>query len=206
VFNPDQDSTDGDGDGTPDTCDALTQLCGNGVVEGLEYCDYADATIDPVTGKTLGSFCNGPANAGDDCTPLVRLKVSENACNPRQKGVLPTTVFGSPVLNLGTTARGDRPPKMIEPASFVLEPLRASEPCGGPGAPSYDDLTVAKTYQSRVVDVNGDGFLDLSLRFSVPKMGVQWSDTQVCLRGSFRVIENRFFAADFQTRDKLNVK
>jgi len=204
VFNPTQDASDGDGDGTPDTCDELS--CGDGVVQTREYCDYADATIDPVTGKTLGSFCNAPANPGVDCTPLVAVEVVESAVNPDKQGVLPTTVFGSPVLNLGTTAVGDRPPKMIEPGSVILEPLRPSEACGGPGAAPIDDLTNPETYQRQISDKNGDGFPDLSLRFEVTQMGAKLTDTQACLRGSFRVIDNRFFEADFETRDNLNVK
>lgn len=203
VFNPTQDPSDGDGDGTPDACDASS--CGDGVVQGLEYCDYADTTIDPVTQRTLGSFCNAPANAGTDCTPLVAIEVSESAVNPDKQGVLPTTVFGSPVLNLGTAAVGDRPPKMIEPGSFVLEPLRRTEACGGPGGPSIDDLTNPATYQSRLGDLNGDGFPDLRLRFEVTQMGISRTDTEACLRGSFRVIEGRFFEAGFETRDNLNV-
>ncbi len=205
VFDPSQDPTDGDGDGTPDACDESSR-CGDGVAQPDEYCDYADRTIDKTTGRPLGSYCNGPANPGDDCTPLVTIKVSESAVNPTKNGVLPTTVFGSPVLNLAATARLDRPPKMIEPSSLVLEPLAANEACGGPGAPSIDDLTKPATYASRLIDQNGDGFADLSLRFSVPRMGVKRSDTQACLRGTFRAIEGRFFPAGFQTRDKLNVK
>jgi hypothetical protein len=95
---------------------------------------------------------------------------------------------------------------MIEPGSIVLEPLRASEACGGFGAQSADDLTNAATYLSRLSDRNGDGFLDLGLRFEVTQMGIQLTDTQACLRGTFRVIEGRFFEADFETRDSLNVK
>ena len=37
-------------------------------------------------------------------------------------------------------------------------------------------------------------------------MGVQKTDTEACLRGTFRVIEGRFFPAGFETRDRLNVK
>jgi hypothetical protein len=37
-------------------------------------------------------------------------------------------------------------------------------------------------------------------------MGLQLTDTEACLRGSFRVIPDRFFAAGFETRDNLNVK
>ncbi len=204
VFNPDQSAADGDGDGTADACDDLS--CGDGVAQAREYCDYADATIDPVTGRTLGSFCNGPTDAGANCTPLVVVEVSESAVNPDKQGVLPTTVYGSPVLNLGTVAVGDRPPKMIEPGSLVLEPLAASEACGGLGAPPLDDLTNPGTYQTRLSDKNGDGFLDLGLRFEVTQMGIQMTDTEACLRGTFRVIEGRFFEAGFETRDSLNVK
>jgi len=204
VFNPTQDAADGDGDGTPDTCDDLS--CGDGVAQAREYCDYADATVDPSTGRALGLFCNGPAHPGVDCTPLVAVEVSESAVNPGKQGIVPTTVYGSPVLNLGTTAIGDRPPKMIEPGSIILEPLRASEACGGLGAASVDNLTNPGTYQSRLADKNGDGFLDLGLRFEVTQMGINLADTQACLRGSFRVIEGRFFEADFETRDNLNVK
>jgi hypothetical protein len=204
VFNPTQDASDGDGDGTPNSCDDLS--CGDGLVQAREYCDYADTTIDPVTGTTLGSFCNGPADPGVDCTPLVSVEVSESAVNPGKQGILPATVFGSPVLNLGTTPFGDRPPQMIEPGSIILEPLQPSEDCGGLGAPSADDLTNPGVYQSRLSDKNGDGFLDLGLRFEVTQMGIDLADTQACLRGSFRVIEDRFFEADFETRDSLNVK
>ncbi len=206
VANPTQDATDVDGDGTPDACDDLISRCGDGVVQAPEYCDYADATVAPRGGRTLGSFCNGPAQPGADCTPLVSVEVSESAVNPGKKGVLPTTVFGSPVLNLGTTALGDRPPKMIEPGSIVLEPLRASEACGGFGGRSLDDLTKPSTYVSRLSDRNGDGYLDLGLRFEVTQMRVQLTDTQACLRGTFRVIQGRFFEAGFETRDSLNVK
>src|SRR5262249_52630995 len=122
--------TDRDGDGTPDTCDE-SATCGDGVVTPPEYCDYADPTIDPTTRRTLGSFCNGPAQPGTDCTPLVSVDVSEAAVNPGKEGILPTTIFGSPLLNLGTTERNGRPPKMIEPGSIVLEALGASEACGG---------------------------------------------------------------------------
>jgi hypothetical protein len=125
VFNPTQDATDGDGTARP--IPATTSPAATAWVQALEYCDYADATIDPLTGRTLGSFCNGPADPGTNCTPLVAVEVSESAVNPDKQGILPTTVFGSPVLNLATAAVGDRPPKMIEPGSFVLEPLRASE-------------------------------------------------------------------------------
>jgi hypothetical protein len=206
VANPTQDPTDVDGDTTPDACDELISRCGDGAVQAPEYCDYADTTLDPKTKQPLGSYCNGPAQPGPDCTPKVTIKVMESAVNPKKQGVLPTTLFGSPVLNLATVAKGDRPPKMIEPGSLILEPLRESEACGGFGAHPVDDLTKPSTYASRLTDQNGDGFLDLSLRFEVKKMGVSPSDTQACLRGSFRVIEGRFFPADFATRDRLNVK
>ncbi len=204
VFDPEQDPTDIDEDGTPDTCDELISLCGDGRVQEPEYCDWADMT--PVGKTTRGSFCNGPAHPGPDCTPLVAIKVSESAVNPGKNGVLPTIVYGSPVLNLATVAVGDRPPKMIEPSSFILEPLRASEACGGIGAPSVDDLTKPSTYASRLSDQNKDGYLDLNLRFDVPRMQVQKTDTQACLRGAFRTIEGRFFPAGFETRGRLNVK
>ncbi|MEX2206409.1 MAG: hypothetical protein WEF50_09310 [Myxococcota bacterium] len=206
LANPTQDPTDVDGDGTADACDELITRCGDGAVQAPEYCDYADATIDPKTKQPLGSFCNGPAQPGPDCTPRVSIKVSESAVNPDKQGILPTTLFGSPVLNLATQAKGDRPPKMIEPGSLILEPLRESEACGGFGARPVDDLTMPSTYASRLTDQNGDGFLDLSLRFEVTKLGIARSDTQACLRGSFRVIEGRFFPADFATRDRLRVK
>jgi hypothetical protein len=204
LFNPEQDAADADGDGTPNTCDELS--CGDGIVQVREYCDYADVTVDPVTGQTMGSFCNAPADPGPNCTPLVLVDVSESAVNPDKNGILPVGVFGSPVLNLGTTSFGGRPPKMLEPGSLILEGLQAGEDCGGPGAPSVDDLTDPSSYASRLIDANSDGFLDLGLRFQVSEMGLSWADIKACLTGSFSTLSNRFFEADFETRDALNVK
>jgi hypothetical protein len=205
VFNPEQDASDGDGDGTPDACDE-SATCGDGVVTRPEYCDYADATIDPTTGRTLGSFCNGPAQAGTDCTPIVAVAVSEAAVNPGKEGILPTTIFGSPILNLGTAERNGWPAKMIEPDSFVLEALRPNEACGGIGAAPIDDVTSPTGYTTRLTDRNGDGFIDLALRFEVLDMAIQSTDTQACLRGTFHTFGGRFFEAGFETRDGLNVK
>jgi hypothetical protein len=204
LFNPEQDPADGDGDGIPNTCDALS--CGDGIVQSREYCDYADATVDPVTGQTLGSFCNAPADTGPDCTPLVALDVSENSVNPDQNGILPVKVLGSPVLNLGTASIGDRPPKMLDPGSLIFEGLQAGEDCGGPGAPPVDDLTDPDDYVARLADVNFDGFIDLALRFQVSELGLSLADIEACLTGSFSNFSNRFFDADFETRDDLSVQ
>jgi hypothetical protein len=92
VFNPTQDAADGDGDGTPDSCDDLS--CGDGRVQTREYCDYADATVDPASGRTLVSYCNGPANR-HGLHAAGRGGVSESAVNRTSRG-LPTTVFAAP--------------------------------------------------------------------------------------------------------------
>jgi len=203
VPNPGQENTGGSGSG--DACDSS---CGDGTVQTGEHCDYADTTIDPVTGQVLGSFCNGPQEPGPNCTPIVRLAVSENAVRPKQRGDLPTTIFGSPVLNLALEMVGDRPPQMIAPGSLLLEGVPMGGACtdGVGGGPSVD-LTDPQRYRSKLVDFDSDGFVDLRFGVEVPPMDIdRGTDDEACLTGSFRSIPELFNDADFTSRAPLNVK
>jgi Tol biopolymer transport system component len=203
VFNPGQEDADGDGVG-----DACAVVCGNGVIEGDEFCDDAArngacAGLELASCAALGaggSYCDAT------CAPQVFVDVSEQAVNPGKSGVLPTRLFGTPLLNLGPALPydgvrcaipGGCPSAMIDVTSVRLEGVRTGAVCSGGGAP---------VLFSTLADTNADGLLDLQLKYQVLQAAIERGDDQACTAGAFRTVEGRFRDARFEARDRLNVK
>lgn len=203
VFNPGQDDADGDLVG-----DACAVVCGNGIVDGDEFCDDgarngACAALDLaacVARGPSGSYC------GATCAPQVFVDVSEQAVNPTKAGVLPTRLFGTPLVNLGPelpydgvrcAIPGGCPAAMIDVAGIRLEGIRRGAVCSGAGAP---------VLRPTLVDTNADGLLDLQLKFEVLRARIERGDDEACTTGAFRAVDGRFGPASFESRDHLNVK
>lgn len=203
AFNPGQEDADGDGVG-----DACGVVCGNGVVDGDEFCDDgarngACAGLELATcvaRGAAGSFCDAT------CAPQVFVDVSEQAVNPGKQGVLPTRLFGTPLLNLGPARPydgvrcaipGGCPSAMIDLPSVRLEGVRSGAVCSGAGAP---------VLLSTLTDTNADGMLDLQLKYQVLQARIERGDDQACTAGAFRRVEGRFRDARFEARDRLNLK
>lgn len=203
AFNPGQQDADGDGVG-----DACAVVCGNGVVEADEFCDDG-ARNGTCAGLELGT-CVARGSAGSfcdaSCAPQVFVDVSEQAVNPTKSGVLPTRLFGTPLLNLGParpydgvrcTIAGGCPSAMIDVSSVRLEGVRSGAVCSGTGAP---------VQLSSLADTNADGLLDLQLKYQVLQARIEHGDDQACTTGVFRRVEGRFRDAQFEARDRLNLK
>jgi hypothetical protein len=204
VPNPDQANRDGDSVG--DACDAFT--CGDGILQPAEFCDDGarngsceGLSIDACRALgASGSFC------ADECRPEVFLDVAESAVNPKQSGVLPTVVFGTPYLNFGSARSfdgtncnipGGCPAGMVDLPSVRIEGLRQGGVCARDGAPLNN---------INILDKNSDGIPDLQANFQVELASIAKGDDQACLTGDFRRVEGRFRDASFEARDHLNVK
>jgi hypothetical protein len=168
VFNPDQ--ADGNGDGVGDACQGA--LCGDGRVDTGEVCD------DGALNGTGSSFCSAT------CAPAVRIRVRETF-TANSKGGSPTDIFGSPLLNLSTQTVNGRPPRMIDVSTLRLVASVPGQPCPEGGARPTLDLTRPTYYKRALHDVNGDGYLDLELKFTTKAVGGDASTREVCATGRY---------------------
>jgi hypothetical protein len=168
VFNPDQ--TDSDGDGVGDACEGA--VCGNGEIESGERCD------DGARNGTDASFCSLT------CGPAVRPRVRETF-TPNSNGSTPTDILGSPILNLALEPVNGEPPRAIDVSTLRLVASVPGEPCPEGGSAPKEDLSRDNVYRRNLSDVNGDGFLDLTLNFPTLTVGGDASTTEVCATGLY---------------------
>jgi Tol biopolymer transport system component len=182
VANPSQADTDGDGIG--DTCDDFT--CGDGEVQDAEWCDDGDAN------GTDASDC------AENCTPQIRIDVSEQSINPTQGGVVPVTIYGSSLLNLDTVPVGGLPPQMIDVGSLLFRASEPGQPCPAGGAsPAHPG--------GHPTDRNGDGIIDLVTHYEVSETGIGFGTVEGCLTGVFSVTVGEFSVTAFEARDEVFV-
>lgn len=198
-FNPDQ--ADGDGNGIGDACQA--NRCGDGVVTASERCDDG-ARNGACDGLSLDQ-CRALGDAGSFCDASCVSQVFVKT-DPAYGGLFPTTMYGTPLLNLGDARDfdgstcaipGGCPDSMVDPTTLRLEAVPAGGACSGPGASMYG---------SYLEDVNHDGLEDRITKFRVADIGQDPGDTQVCLSGELRAVEGRFDAAPFVARANLATK
>jgi Tol biopolymer transport system component len=178
------DQADGDGDGIGDACDDFT--CGDGIEQDAEWCDDGSAN------GTEGSDCSA------DCTPRVRIEVSEQSINPNQGGVLPVTIYGSSLLNLDTNPVNGLPPQMIDPGTIRFRASQPGQPCPEGGAPLVHE-------GGHLTDRNGDGIIDLGTHFSVAEAGIGFDTVEGCLTGTFSVSVGEYSVTTFEQRDEVFV-
>ncbi len=181
-------SFDCDEDGVADACDAF--VCGDGVLQPREVCDPSVH----------------PAGCSAECTPVVRIEVTEQSINPAQSGVVPAGILSGPFLNLDTVPVDGQPPRMIaiETLRWVAVPPDGSCPAGG--ASERHDLRDDSGYRTHLGnDENGDGRPDLALHLEVPGSGITSGTREVCISGEFRIPLNDEPVATFQARAPINV-
>ena len=182
IANPDQ--ADGDGDGIGDACDDFT--CDDGIEQDAEWCDdgYANGTED--------------SDCAANCTPRVRIDVSEQSINPTQGGVVPVTIYGSSLLNLDTSPVDGLPPQMIDVGSLRFRASEPGQPCpAGGAAPAHEG--------GHLTDRNGDGIIDLGTHYTVAETGIDFGTVEGCLTGAFSVTVGEFSVTTFEERDEVNV-
>jgi len=91
----------------------------------------------------------------------VRPGSSHNVVNPHSNGVVPVALLGS--------------------ADFDVQSVTVS----GLALSAQGSATSSKPRgQARFTDVNGDGYQDVIMNFSIRDTGVKVGDTQLCLAGS----------------------
>jgi hypothetical protein len=182
IANSDQ--ADGDGDGIGDACDDFT--CGDGIVQDAEWCDEEDAN------GTETSDCAA------NCTPRVRVDVTEQSINPSQGGVVPVTIFGSSLLNLDTIPVGGLPPQMIDVGTLRFRASEPGQPCpAGGAAPAHQG--------GHLSDRDGDGITDLVTHYAVSETGIDFDTVEGCLTGEFSVTVGEFSVTTFEERDEVFV-
>jgi hypothetical protein len=100
---------------------------------------------------------------------------------------------------------GDLPPQMIDPTALRLSAVEGGR-CLPGGGPETHDLTDPQSYQSHLVDKNGDGRRDLTLHFSLSGSGLRVGSQEVCIKGAFRFPVGEFPVTTFEARAPVNVK
>ena len=85
-----------------------------------------------------------------------------NSINVSKKGTIPVAVLGTPTFD----------PADVDPGTVCF---------GDAEEPDQRDCSIAS--MPVMEDVNGDGILDLVLRFETPETGIDLGDTQACLTG-----------------------
>lgn len=205
TFNPDQ--ADSDGNGVGDACQVVENRCGDGVISDGEICDDGsrNGACDLLSSEQCAALGAARSYCDASCKPVVFLHVAETTINPGKNGVVPSTVFGTPYLNLGAERPFDGvtcalpagcPANMLDLASIRLEGLQTGAACAGNGAP-IDRMGA--------VDANGDGITDLSLKFQVQKASIEPGDDQACMTGTIRAVEGRFDATPFEARSSIRL-
>lgn len=179
---------DCDEDGVADACDAF--VCGDGLLQRRELCDPS------VT----------PVGCSANCTPEVRVDVTEQSINPGKEGVVPATLLSGPLLNLDVVPVDGQPPRMIAIETLRWAAVAADGSCPGGGAPDRDDLRDDRDYLTRLGnDENADGRPDLSLHLEVQGSGISDETIEVCVTGEFSLSLGDEQAATFEARDTINV-
>jgi len=115
--------------------------------------------------------------------------VSEQAVNPDKAGVLPSRLFGTPLLNLGAALPydgvrcaipGGCPARMIDLGSVRLEGVRRGASARG---------AVRRCCVRRSWTRNGDGCSICKLKFEVLQARIERGDDEACTTGAFRTLD-----------------
>lgn len=180
---------DCDEDGVADACDGF--VCGDGVVQAREACDPG---VPDCVGCTA------------ECTPEVRVDVTELPVRLSQGGDVPVTLLSNPSLNLETSSVDGQPPRMIATETLRWAAVAADGSCPAGGAPERHDLRDDADYRTHLVaDENGDGRRDLVLHMELEGAGIGEHTSQVCVTGEIRAPLGDAPSVRFEARDRIDV-